>query len=839
MKQILPPSSATPIPDGNSFLALANLAFRQANYPVAIANYVLAMALQPQMRRTIGFNLERALQSHERNTHTPCDIFMITSQHIGDLGLAPDECQYLHDAVGELRGGMMPFQRHQPKHFSPADLVHRRGPEHVRSSDTREVKVSVICITYNHEKYIRQALDGFVMQQTAFRFEVIIGDDCSTDRTQQVIAEYCALYPDLFVPVLRERNIGIARNLLDLMQMARGTYVAMNEGDDYWTDPCKLQLQAEHLDDHPECAVCFHPVKVINDDDPYSVSLFPTHLVGERFGLADLVEENFIQTNSVMYRWGGKKGIFDNYNLAAFPADLYIHTLHATLGEIHLLPRVMAVYRRNGGGVFSSITDHLALVMKWGEAHIELFRTLDAKLDGAYHSQYRSKEISIMRSLVREHLKKQDFKALVRLLQCYSNSAAAVFEELGLTIDPASVKSELQLREVLARQCRISVLVTAYNHAAHLEQCLEGIVAQAGFFALEIIVADDASTDGSRAFLERFAAQHSGLVSLLPVQSNMGMLKNMLRGFQACTGNYIAVCEGDDYWISPNKLHRQLCMLLFDNTLAMSFNWLLLQNERDGTLTPHPQQGALPRDRLTFDELLLDPVTANFSCCLYRKDAVHSVPQSYYEEVGAADWLFNLCVASQGDIGFLRETLSVYRIHASGQWSGLSTSAMRIARLRASERFTEYFGERAQPAETTLSLCPAGPLVRSLGCKLAVDTAELRYRALMIYGWMFQEDAISASGTDKWLLLTDAQHQIVKSQLMKNVMRQDVDEEFGATGRYCHSGFDSVLTDLPTTPDETYEIWIALSRVGKELVSAPIAQLRIDADGVPSYHSLL
>ena len=120
------------------------------------------------------------------------------------------------------------------------------------------ILVSIRCCTYNHESYIRQCLDGFVMQKTNFRFEAIVHDDASTDGTAAIIREYASRYPDIIKPIFEEENQyskhdgSLSRILNSHM---RGKYIAMCEGDDYWTDPYKLQKQVDYMENHPECVI--------------------------------------------------------------------------------------------------------------------------------------------------------------------------------------------------------------------------------------------------------------------------------------------------------------------------------------------------------------------------------------------------------------------------------------------------------------------------------------------------------------------------------------------------------------------------------------------------------
>ena len=121
--------------------------------------------------------------------------------------------------------------------------------------------VSIVCITYNHEPYLRQALDGFLMQQTTFPVEIVLAEDCSTDGTRAICEEYVAKYPDKIKYIYREHNVGYNENEYEAMCAAEGKYIAYCEGDDYWTDTQKLQKQVDFLEAHPDYSVCWHRCK--------------------------------------------------------------------------------------------------------------------------------------------------------------------------------------------------------------------------------------------------------------------------------------------------------------------------------------------------------------------------------------------------------------------------------------------------------------------------------------------------------------------------------------------------------------------------------------------------
>lgn len=128
--------------------------------------------------------------------------------------------------------------------------------------------VSICCITYNHAPFIRQCLDGFLMQKTSFPIEILIHDDCSTDGTTEIVREYASKYPDLIFPLYETENQYSKPNRQPIdfynYRRARGKYIAYCEGDDYWTDPYKLQKQVDFMEANPEYSICFHGIE-IND----------------------------------------------------------------------------------------------------------------------------------------------------------------------------------------------------------------------------------------------------------------------------------------------------------------------------------------------------------------------------------------------------------------------------------------------------------------------------------------------------------------------------------------------------------------------------------------------
>lgn len=253
------------------------------------------------------------------------------------------------------------------------------------------VKLTVVCVTYNHEKYIAQALDGIVKQKTNFSFEVLVGDDASTDKTQDIIRQYAEKYPGIVKPILRKKNIGAAANSFDLYSRVKTLYVAICDGDDYWVDEYKLQKQVDFLDEHPDYTVCFHPVKVVREDKRKEDILYPTKKMLKKiksFDIDALLKCNFIQTVSVVYRWAFNNVMLSKEFVSLAPGDWFLAIEHAKKGKIGFIDEVMAIYRRHESGVWSAQNLDLSEnFYKMGRLQLAFYQNIMRNFDG-FVSEY-------------------------------------------------------------------------------------------------------------------------------------------------------------------------------------------------------------------------------------------------------------------------------------------------------------------------------------------------------------------------------------------------------------------------------------------------------------------
>lgn len=242
--------------------------------------------------------------------------------------------------------------------------------------------VSICCITYNHEKYIKESLDSFLMQETDFPFEIVIHDDASTDKTADIIREYEKNYPNLFRPIYQTENQYSkikAINPKFNFSRAKGKYIALCEGDDYWTDPLKLQKQVNFMDEHAECSACFHPVRTIYVNGDKDDSIKGPKINGNCiFPSEGIVKSIFIRVISMVFRSEIVHDLPEWFSSMPY-GDLPLQLICATKGNIgYIGGPPMAVYRRGVPGAWSEKSYRSSNVERraWYEKRHENFRVV-------------------------------------------------------------------------------------------------------------------------------------------------------------------------------------------------------------------------------------------------------------------------------------------------------------------------------------------------------------------------------------------------------------------------------------------------------------------------------
>lgn len=232
-------------------------------------------------------------------------------------------------------------------------------------------KLSICCITYNHEHFISQAIESFLMQETDFDFEIVVGEDCSKDTTRNILKQYQEKYPDKIRLLLHDKNIGMIPNFYQTLNACRGEYIAICEGDDYWTDKDKLQIQVDWMDRHKDFTFCLH--RVARRKNGHFQDYFPEIYEDTVFTMEELIRNWNIAIGSMVLRTALLPG--KELMLSAQVGDQSLCYGMASKGKFFFMGRCMGDYRYHSGG----ITNNPAIY--WDIERIRMFLVL-ARCEG-------------------------------------------------------------------------------------------------------------------------------------------------------------------------------------------------------------------------------------------------------------------------------------------------------------------------------------------------------------------------------------------------------------------------------------------------------------------------
>jgi len=297
-------------------------------------------------------------------------------------------------------------------------------------SDNR-VKVSVCCITYNHREYVEECLNGILMQQTSFEFELIVHDDLSTDGTDEILKRYHQKYSEKMRIIRPQANrySSCTRAIATtyLLPIAKGEYIALCEGDDYWTDPFKLQKQVDILDSYRSCSVSIHASKVIEYGKRFKI--YRAHRSGTIIPFEEVVRwrHNLSQTATVLYRKECMAG-YPQFCLDCHVGDYPLMLWLALHGKIYYLSDVMSVYRRGNSSSWTTkdrnidIENRLALL----QTEFDMLDGFNEITKGVYEDSInRKKQMLLIYILWRyrdiEQLKNIGASTLFKILPIYKS----------------------------------------------------------------------------------------------------------------------------------------------------------------------------------------------------------------------------------------------------------------------------------------------------------------------------------------------------------------------------------------------------------------------------------
>ena len=272
--------------------------------------------------------------------------------------------------------------------------------------------VSVLVVTYNHASFVRQAMDSALAQRLPQPFEILISEDRSTDGTREIVQEYAERHPEIVRLLLSERNLRSNEVVARGFRSARGRYVALLDGDDYWTGADKLQAQVEILDARPDMTICFHNVQVVDEGSRSLDRLWNGPDQPELSDLHELLRGNFIATSSVVYRRAAVVEIPAWYE-SFFPVtDWPLHVLFAREGRIGYIDRTLGAYRLHSGGLFSTLGEREKL-----EANADFYRRLRAHSSAALATEIARGQRDYFLGWAEEFRRRGDPRMLLRCLR--------------------------------------------------------------------------------------------------------------------------------------------------------------------------------------------------------------------------------------------------------------------------------------------------------------------------------------------------------------------------------------------------------------------------------------
>jgi glycosyltransferase involved in cell wall biosynthesis len=242
----------------------------------------------------------------------------------------------------------------------------------------------------------------------------------------------------------------------------------------------------------------------------------------------------------------------------------------------------------------------------------------------------------------------------------------------------------------------ISVIITTYNQQKYIKDAIESVLVQKDCPEFEVIIGNDCSIDKTTDIIEEYVQKYPNLIKHIHHQKNVGMLYNMKTCFKSCCGKFVAICEGDDYWSDEYKLKKQYEALKANPKASMCFNDISLLIDKTGEFFSHiPETKKQIGKKLTISNLILmeNPI-GNFSCCMYRKAAIDSIPPSYYNDKDNADWLFNMYITSKGDAVYINEPCSVYRIIETSTYNRLSNNEKLIGIILMILKYNKLFDNK-------------------------------------------------------------------------------------------------------------------------------------------------
>ena len=252
-----------------------------------------------------------------------------------------------------------------------------------------DIKVSVALLSYKHAKYIRQCLDSILAQEVDFKYEIVVGEDCSNDGTKEILLEYQEKHPDIFVLLLNETNMGVSANGLNVAMHCRGMYICSGESDDYWLDKHRMQKQADYLDAHPEVAAVAGNYCSVDEDGNNPRVILSPDLLGRMYTLKDYLHRGMtLHGNTIMRRSAHFPVHDEKYRKlrTAEPTmgDVITRVLMHVNGGIYAMPDMFLAHRVSYSAGTSYTEQQKTRMLEFSYMYCRIVDNVSAYLDHKY-----------------------------------------------------------------------------------------------------------------------------------------------------------------------------------------------------------------------------------------------------------------------------------------------------------------------------------------------------------------------------------------------------------------------------------------------------------------------
>jgi predicted O-linked N-acetylglucosamine transferase (SPINDLY family)/glycosyltransferase involved in cell wall biosynthesis len=540
--------------------------------------------------------------------------------------------------------------------------------------------VSICCFTYNHKDFIEEAIEGFLMQETTFPVEIIIRDDASTDGTSQIVKNYSKKYPQIIKPILLAENQYSQRReaFTKIHSVARGNYIALCEGDDYWAEPTKLQKQIFLLEQNSTSSFCFHNTLIVNQKMQVSGQLRP-NTASLMHSVEELLGSNFIHTSSIVFRKSMRPEFPEWYSKAPM-GDWPFCILLAEKGNFLYINEVMSHYRLHGQSSWSSQsqaircakTVHLFDLLK---DHFAKKPELLAKVNKGFimHCLNAAKEFKNLNDAENANFfHEKVIEALTGIELSERVKVRHPSETYKESID--SIKTPQAQVESKAKEDAplVSVCIPTFNGELFIKKTVLSAISQT-YSNIEIIISDDSSTDKTCEIAEH-VLQDAKFPYRILKHARLGLVENWNFCIEEAKGKYIKFLFQDDH-LEPACVQSLIEVADSEVNIGLVFSRRGVESV-GGAMIPsdsidlHKGWSRIQRvqngsDLLRDPKLLANPINkvGEPTTVLLRKEVLQSLggfDPNLRQLVDVDMWL-RIMMGSK--VGFVDEQLSVFRLH--------------------------------------------------------------------------------------------------------------------------------------------------------------------------------